>query len=189
MPSELVARKVTGQLDDLCRRFIAASTLVFAATRRPDGVLDVTPRGDPGGFVHVLDDHTLAFPDRPGNFLMDTFENVIRDGQIGLIFVIPGHRDTLRVSGEARLVRDARLGAQLAVNGKPSQYVILIRVKRVLCHCPKAFIRGQVWSPDDWPDTSDVPTLAEMAKAHTGLATPLSEIEDRIAEDERDNLY
>ena len=188
-PSELVSNKVIDRIDPLARRFIAASSLVFVGTTRPEGGVDLTPRGDPSGFVHVLDEQTLAMPDRPGNRLMDTFENVIQTGQIGLIFVIPGHRDTLRVAGQARLVRDAALGDRLAVHGKPSQFTLLVRVRRVLCHCPKAFIRGQVWSPDDWPDTSDVPSLAEMARAHAQIDTPLEEIEVGIANSVRDNLY
>lgn len=188
-PSELVQNKIIDRIDPVAERFIAASSLAFVGTRRPDGVIDVTPRGDPGGFIKVLDEKTLALPDRPGNNLKDTFENVICDGYIGLIFVVPGYRETLRVAGQARAVRDAALDEKLAVNGKPSDLAILVQVRRVLCHCPKAFIRGKVWSPDDWPERGLVPTVAEMAKAHADLPTPLDELEAYLAEDARTNLY
>ncbi|MEX0283129.1 MAG: MSMEG_1061 family FMN-dependent PPOX-type flavoprotein [Paracoccaceae bacterium] len=188
-PSELVQRKVIDRIDPLAERFIAASPLCFVSTLRPEGGVDVTPRGDPQGFVHVLDDRTLALPDRPGNKLMDTFENVIRTGHIGLIFVIPGHRDTLRVAGRAKLVRDETLGARLSVNDRPSPFVVLIHVERVLSHCPKAFIRGQVWSPEHWPDLSDVPSLAELVQAHAALPETVEEIQTHIDNSVRERLY
>lgn len=188
-PSDRVSGKETDHIDPLAARFIAASSLVFLASRRANGALDVTPRGDPAGFVNVLDRQTLALPDRPGNWRMDTFENVLRDGQVGLIFVIPGHRDTLRVSGAARLVRDQALGEQLAVNGKPSDFILLIRVSHVLSHCPKAFVRGGVWEADRWPDTSDVPTLAEMMVAHGQLSEAVEEMDEIIRNDRETRLY
>ncbi len=188
-PSDRVKAKETDHIDPLAQRFIAASPLVFVASRREDGTLDVTPRGDPAGFVHVLDEHTLAMPDRPGNFRMDTFENVIRDGFIGLIFVIPGHGDTLRVSGEATLVRDRGIGEKLAVNGRPSEFAILIRVQHVLSHCPKAFVRAGVWTQERWPDTSGVPTLAELIVAHGNLTEGVEEMAEIIDRDRETRLY
>lgn len=188
-PSDRIANKAIDHVDDLSARFIAASPLVFVASRKPDGLLDVTPRGDPPGFVQVLDSRTLALPDRPGNWRMDTFENVLADGRIGLIFVIPGHRDTLRVSGTARLVRDARLGERLAVNGKPAEFTLLIGVQQVMCHCPKAFVRGRVWEHDAWPDTSDVPSLAELFAAHSGMGESVADVARMIDTDARERLY
>ena len=168
LPSHWVNNKVIDQIDDLSRRFIAASSLAIVSTARPDGILDMTPRADPPGFVKVLDKKLIAIPDRPGNQRMDTFENIFKNPNVGIIFVIPGHRDTLRVSGKGAVVRDAKLGRELAVSGRPAELVLLVQVERVLCHCPKAFIRGNVWQPDDWPDTSNVPTLAEMMKVAWG---------------------
>ena len=188
-PSEIVRNKVIDHIDPLAERFIAASPLAFVSSLRPDGVLDMTPRGDPAGFVHVLDPKTLALPDRPGNFRMDLFENVIDNGAVGLIFVIPGIRDTLRVSGTGRLVRDAALGERLAVNGKPAQHILLIRVNRVMGHCPKAFIRGRIWEPEAWPDTSDVPSVAEMVKAHAELPHPIEELEEIVRVSNTERLY
>lgn len=188
-PSRYVNSKVIDHIDDMAARFIAATPLAFMATRRPDGALDLTPRGDPAGFVHVLDAQTLALPDRPGNFRMDAFENILQTGDVALIFVIPGHGDTLRVSGKARLVRDDRLGQQLAISGRPSAFVLLIRVERVLCHCPKAFVRSRAWHPDHWPDTSDVPTLAEMMVGHSDLPDPVEAVEEIVARDTKTRLY
>lgn len=188
-PSQRVTNKEIGHVDDLARRFIAAAPLAFLATRRRDGGIDITPRGDPPGFVAVLDAHTLAIPDRPGNFRMDAFENILDTGSVGLIFVIPGHGDTLRVSGQARLVRDTALGQRLAVNGRPAGFVVLVRVERVLSHCPKAFVRGGIWRPEDWPDRSGVPTLGEMMVAHAGLAESVAEMDDIIRRDGESRLY
>ncbi len=149
----------------------------------------MTPRGDPPGFVAVLDKKTIAVPDRPGNNRMDAFENIIATGSAGLIFIIPGHRDTLRVSGSASLVKDHSLGQQLAVNGKPANLILLIHVERVLSHCPKAFVRGRVWQPDLWPDTSNVPSVAEMMIAHSNLSETLNEIEEIVRNDGKNRLY
>ncbi len=149
----------------------------------------MTPHGDPPGFVNVIDRKLIAIPDRPGNNRMDTFENVPGNPHVGVLFIIPGHRDTLRVSGKGAVVRDIKLGQQLAVNGRPSDLILLVQVERVLCHCPKAFIRGKVWQPDAWPDTSDVPTLAEMLKVHGGMPETVKEIDDGCREDSELNLY
>lgn len=189
MPSDWVAHKVIDHIDDLSERFIAASSLVVMSSSRPDGIHDVTPRGDPSGFVKVLNPKLLAIPDRPGNKRMDTFENVLGNPNLGLIFIIPGHCDTLRVSGKAALVKDAALGESLAINGRPSELVLLMQVERVLCHCPKAFIRGKVWEKADWPDTSNVPSLAEMMKAHGELAHELKQLEEGVKDDRETNLY
>jgi uncharacterized protein len=189
LPSHWVDNKVIDHIDDLSQRFIAASSLALVSTVRPDGLLDLTPRGDPPGFVKVLDKDLIAIPDRPGNKRMDTFENLFENPNVGIIFVIPGHRDTLRVSGKGAVVKDARLGGELAVNQRPASLVLLVRVERVLCHCPKAFIRGKVWQQEDWPDTSNVPTLAEMLKVHGQMNETLDEVEAGVAEDRKTRLY
>jgi len=184
-----VDNKVIDHIDELSGRFIAASSLAILSSSRQDGILDMTPRGDPAGFVKVLNKKLIAIPDRPGNNRMDTFENLFENQNVGAIFVIPGHRDTLRISGKGAVVRDAGLGAQLAVNGRPAELILLVHIERVLCHCPKAFIRGKVWQPDDWPDTSNVPSLAEMMKVHGAMPETLDEIEDGVREDRETNLY
>lgn len=188
-PSKYVDSKVIDHIDPLAARFIEASPLAILGTRRQDGGVDQTPRGDPPGFVKVLDAKTLALPDRPGNNRMDAIENILRDDAVGLLFMIPGHGDTLRVSGWAKVVSDATLSEALAVNGRPAGLVTLIKVERVLCHCPKAFIRSRAWHPGDWPDTSAVPSLSEMMKAHGELADTIAELDDVINRSNTQRLY
>jgi PPOX class probable FMN-dependent enzyme len=184
-----IDNKVIDHVDDLSRRFIAASSFAILSSSRHDGILDVSPRGDPAGFVEVINEKLIAIPDRPGNNRMDTFENLFGRPDIGIIFVIPGHRDTLRVSGKGAIVRDSELGKRLSINGRPAELILLVHVERVLCHCSKAFVRGKVWQPEDWPDKSDVPTLAEMMKVHGAMPEPIDEIEVGVKEDREFNLY
>ena len=120
---------------------------------------------------------------------MDAFENILRDPGVGLLFMIPGHGDTLRVNGQGSLVQDTALANRLAVNDRPAGLVLLIRVERVLSHCPKAFIRSRAWQPDHWPDRSDVPTLAEMMKAHADLPDTIAELDAVIENSNTNRLY
>ena len=150
----------------MSRRFIAAAPFVFIASAAEDGTADVSPKGDPPGFVRVLDERTLAIPDRLGNRRFDTFRNLLRNPAIGLIFLVPGVAYTLRISGTAIIVRDADLREELAVNRKVPDHVLVVAVSRVLSHCPKCMIRSGLWKPEDWPDTTDVPSFAETLIAH-----------------------
>ncbi len=188
-PGRLPAGKVIDHVDETAARFIAASPLAIIATRRADGGVDLTPRGDPPGFIKLLDSKTLAIPDRPGNNRMDNIENVILDGAIGLLFLIPGVDDTVRISGQAAVVRDPQLSEEMAVDGRPAGLVTLVRVQRLLSHCPKAFMRSKAWHPEEWPDTADVPSLAEMIKAHCAIDDPLPELESYIDHANRTTLY
>ena len=129
-------------------------------------MLDISPKGDPAGFVKVLDERTIAIPDRPGNRRIDTFRNILTNPNVGLIFVIPGVTYTLRMSGQAIIVRDAELRADMAVNGKLPEHVLVIEISHVLSHCPKCMIRSGMWQPEAWPDTGDLPSFAEMLVAH-----------------------
>jgi uncharacterized protein len=175
-PSERARRKVIDHIDEICRRFIAASPFVIVASRGADGRLDVSPKGDPAGFVQVLDPQTLAIPDRPGNRRLDTFENVLADPQIALIFLIPGNGDTLRVSGRASLVRDRTLQARLAVNGKTPELILIVRVEQAFMHCPKCIVRSSLWTPDHWPDRAGVPALADAIMAHARPVESAAEV-------------
>jgi uncharacterized protein len=188
-PSHLVRNKEIYHLDDICRRFIAASPFVVIASRGLDGRLDVSPKGDPAGFVAVLDEKTLAIPDRLGNNRLDTFENLLVCPDVGLIFIIPGHGDTLRVSGKGQIVRDGALQNRLAVNGKLPNFILVITVEEVFLHCPKCVIRSGLWKPEKWPDRSDVPTLAEAMIAHGSLSESMEEIEGVIEHSNTKRLY
>jgi PPOX class probable FMN-dependent enzyme len=181
-PSERARNKVIDHIDEICRRFIEASPFVIVASRGADGRLDVSPKGDPAGFVRVLDEKILAIPDRPGNHRLDTFENVLADPEIGLIFLIPGNGDTLRVSGRANLVRDRSLQARLAVGGKEPELILIVTVEQAFMHCPKCIVRSRLWSPDHWSDRATVPTLADAIMAHARPAETVAEVSAFIAE-------
>ena len=181
-PSQRASNKVIDHVDDICRRFIAASPFVVVASRGADGRIELSPKGDPPGFVAILDDKTLAIPDRPGNHRLDTFENLLTDAQVGLMFMIPGNGDTLRISGTGRIVRDSALQARLAVNGKIPNLVLVVAVAEVFMHCPKCMIRSKLWSPDHWPDRSSVPSLAEAIVAHAGSSETITQVQAVIDE-------
>lgn len=188
-PKPRVKAKVTDHIDDTAKRYIHTSPFAVLATRRRDGGVDVTPRGDPAGFVQILDRSTLAIPERPGNRRTDALLNILDDPAVGLLFLIPGHGDTLRVSGRATIVEDKTLAARMNVQGHEPDLIVLVRVDRVLSHCPKAFIRAAMWKPEQWPDTSNVPTLAELMKAHGALDQPVEELAEAIAHDRVTRLY
>jgi PPOX class probable FMN-dependent enzyme len=181
--------KVVDVLDAHSRRFIAASPFVFIASFAEDGTVDVSPKGDPAGFVKVLDERTLAIPDRLGNRRYDTFRNVLANPDVGLIFVVPSVSWTLRVSGRAVIVRDDDLRDRLAVNGRPPEHVLVVEVTRVLAHCPKCMIRSGLWTPEAWPDVADVPTLAETLVAHARLADGVEAVAASLEEGNRARLY
>lgn len=187
-PTERAAAKVMGIIDEYTRRFIAHAPFVFVASSGGDGMLDISPKGDPAGFVKVLDERTIAIPDRPGNRRIDTFRNVLKNPNVGLIFVIPGVTYTVRMSGQAIIVRDAELRAQMAVNGKTPEHVMVVEIAHVLSHCPKCMIRSGLWQPEAWPDTSNLPSFAEMLVAHAKLGT-VEETQDVIDKGNRERLY
>ena len=187
-PSRRASNKVIDHVDDICRRFIAASPFLLVASRGSDGRLDISPKGDPPGFVGVLDEKTLAIPDRPGNHRFDTFANVIECADVALVFMIPGHGDTLRVAGKGRVVRDVALQARLAVAGKPPSFVLLVTVEEVFMHCSKCMIRSKLWNTECWPDRSKVPSLAEAIVAHANPPETVAELQAFITEHDR-HLY
>ena len=188
LPSSRAQAKVIAHIDDICRRFIAASPFLLVASRGPDGRLDISPKGDPPGFVAVLDEKTLAIPDRPGNHRFDTFANVIECADVALIFMIPGHGDTLRVGGKARIVRDAALQARLAVAGKPPNFVLIVTVEEAFMHCSKCMIRSMLWNAERWPDRSNVPSLAEAIVAHAKPPETTAEVQAFITRHDQ-HLY
>ena len=188
-PSLIYLGGTFSSIDGHARQFIAHAPFVFVASAGKDGMIDVSPKGDPAGFVKVLNDRTLAIPDRLGNRRIDTFRNVLRNPNVGLIFLIPGVTYTLRVSGKAIIVRDLELRESMAVNGKLPDHVLVIDVKRVLSHCPKCMIRSALWEPGAWPDTTDLPTFAETLKAHAKLAETAEEVQAIIDKGNRERLY
>ncbi|MGF1624997.1 MAG: MSMEG_1061 family FMN-dependent PPOX-type flavoprotein [Alphaproteobacteria bacterium] len=188
-PSEAAANKVIDHLDDHCIRFIGAAPFVVLGSRSRQGWMDVSPKGDPGGFVQILDKSTLAIPDRLGNNRHDTLHNLIDDPALGLIFLVPDRTETLRVSGRARIVRDEALCQSMAMNGKAPKLAIVMAVERVLYHCGKCMIRSNLWKPEAWPDVSGLSSLAAAVRDHAKLAPPVPEIERYIDENYRTELY
>ncbi|HEY6762716.1 MAG TPA: MSMEG_1061 family FMN-dependent PPOX-type flavoprotein [Baekduia sp.] len=158
--------KDVGTLDAMARALIAAAPLVIVGSHDAAGRADATPRGGPPGFVTVLDDGHLAIPDATGNRRLDTLSNVIDTGHAGLLFLIPGRDQTLRVNGRARVTAAPHVLDRLAAVGKPPRTAIVVAADEVYAHCPKALIRSALWNPDAWPALGDVPTAAEVMHAH-----------------------
>lgn len=162
-PSARVSQKVLPALDKHCRNFIANSTFVLLATS--DGLtLDVSPKGDPKGFVAVEDDQHLILPDRPGNNRIDGLLNILRHPQVALIFLIPTVAETLRVNGHATIHDDPALLAAHAINGRAPKTVTRIKVEETFLHCGKAPIRSGLWQPDTWPQSRPIPNLNVMIR-------------------------
>ena len=181
-PSSRAREKVIDHIDGICRRFIATCPFVIVASRGADGLFDLSPKGDAPGFVAVLDKKTLAIPDRLGNHRLDTFENLLTHSELGLFFMIPGHGDTLRVSGVGRVVRDISLQARLAVNGKAPNLVLVVTVEEAFMHCPKCMVRSRLWNHEVWPNRSHVPSLAEAIVVHARSSETVAEVQAVIDE-------
>jgi len=181
-PAELVKAKIADRLNPLTRQFVERSPFVVVATGRPDGGLDVSPRGDPAGFVRILDDRTLLLPDRPGNKLADTLTNLLEDDRIALLFLIPGVGDTFRVNGRARIVDDAELLAGSAVEGKAPRLGILVAVEEAYTQCPKALIRSDLWNPEKHVSRDELPSSGEILRSTADPELDVAEYEDARAE-------
>lgn len=164
-PTGLVEAKLADRLNDLTRQFIERSPFVCVATAAPNGGLDVSPRGDPPGFVRVLDDRTLLLPERPGNRLADTLVNLLADPRIALLFLIPGVGDTFRVNGTAVIVDDQELLAASAVEGKTPRLGVLVSVLEAYTQCAKAVIRSELWNPENHLERSALPSHGEILKS------------------------
>jgi uncharacterized protein len=169
-PGDNAVRKELPRLDGHCRSFIAKSPFVLIGSSDGNGNADVTPKGDRPGFVAILDDNTIAIPDRPGNNRLDTLENIVLNPAVGLLFLIPGINETLRINGHARITADIALRESLAVDGKLPASVIVVSVKAAYMHCAKAFMRSELWKPESWPDRATLPTLGEILRDQLALA-------------------
>ena len=177
-PNQRAATKVRPVLHERDKEWLAASPFCLIATAATDGSCDVSPKGDPPGFARPLDDATIAIPDRAGNHRFDGFVNLLSNPQIGLLFLIPGRPDTLRINGRARLIREAPFFDDMIVAGSRPQLAVLVGVQEVFYHCPKAFLRSALWDPATWhPDA--VPSTAKIVKSVQ------ADIEETVADLER----
>lgn len=164
-PLPLVVSRISDRLNEVTRTFIEASPFVCVATTDAEGNCDVSPRGDPRGFVRILDDRTLLLPERPGNRVADSLRNILANPRVGLLFVVPGIGDTFRVNGRATLTTDAALLAPSAVEGKVPKLGILVDIEAAFPHCSKAFLRSSLWDPSTFVERASLPTGGEVLRA------------------------
>jgi uncharacterized protein len=182
-PMELAVLKQLDRLDAHCRNFLAHSPFAVIGSARPGRGTDVSPRGDAPGFVRVLDDHTIAIPDRPGNNRLDTMSNIVANAEVGLLFFIPGIDETLRINGTARLSREPELLAAAAIRGRAPNLLILVTVREAFLHCGKALKRSRLWHDDYRIDKKSFPSLGRMIVEQTKPATVTVEEADAFVED------
>lgn len=185
--------KCQDTLGEHAQEFIRRSPFLCIGTQNLDGKADVSPRGDPVGFVKILDERTLAIPDRPGNNRLDTLVNIIANPSVGLLFIIPGFDDTLRVNGQATLVNDPELLKSMSVNDRTPKLAIVVTVSEVFMHCAKAFRRSHLWSPDHFQNRTEMPSLLKIILDETTGAPSnkdeMRKIDDELEEDYRRTLY
>ena len=180
--SERARLKEMRALDHHARNFIAHSPFVLIGSQDAEGRADVTPKGDKPGFVAVLDDATIVIPDRPGNNRLDTWENLLSNPAVGLLFMTPGMNETLRINGKGRLTADAALRERFAVDGKLPITVLVVTVEACYMHCAKAFMRSQLWKPETWPDRSTLPTLGQILADQIAINQSGAEVDKSLAE-------
>ena len=177
--------KCIDHIDAHCRAWIERAPLVVVASMSGSGQLDVAPKGDPAGAFKVLDEQTLAIPDRPGNNRADTLINIIENPRIGLMFVIPNRREVVRVSGSAQITTDPDLVESMTVNGKSPKLVILVHVEEAMFHCGKAFIRAKMWEPEKWQSVAGLPTYAQTLIDHGKLTIATEDLQKGIESNDK----
>ena len=188
-PTQRVLKKQIASLDEHCRAFIAKSPFLLISSCDDNGNMDVSPKGDPAGFVRILDDETLAIPDRPGNRRADTFRNLLANPNVGLLFLVPGKQETLRINGTASIVRDQWVHEPMGVGGKLPDLAIIVKVREVFFHCAKCVIRSKLWDSKSWPDLKGLPSLARVMVDQAKLEESLEEMEALIEQSNRERLY
>lgn len=187
-PMSRAVTKERTRLLDMDRRWLAASPFCLIATAGADGTCDVSPKGDPPGFVHVLDETSIAIPDRPGNRRADSFRNLVANPHVGLIFLIPGRGETLRINGRAKVLREAPFFDQMVVKGHRPRLALLVEIEQVFFHCAKAFMRSGLWQQKTWrPDA--LPSTAQIIKCVQRTEETLEELERYYGPEYAQRLY
>lgn len=187
-PSQRDATKERPSLHEHDKAWLAASPFCLVATSDADGNCDVSPKGDPAGFTLVLDDTTIALPERSGNRRADGFHNILTNPHVGLIYLIPGRGDTLRINGRARLVRDAAFFDEMVVKGHRPQFALVVDIEEVFYHCSKALLRSALWKHEEWnPDAA--PSRARIAKSMERKDEELADLEVYYGPRYADNIY
>jgi len=188
-PSHRVLGKHITSLDGHSRAFIGRCPFVLIASADAEENLDISPKGDPAGFVRILDDATVAIPERPGNRMAITFSNLLRNPHVGLLFMIPGKPETLRANGTAIIVRDRWLRDEMAIEGKAPDFAIVVAIEEVFFHCAKCVLRSRLWDTAHWPDLAGLPTLAQAMVDAGKLAETPEEMQALIDKDQQERLY
>ena len=187
-PTARVAAKERTRLHERDRQWLAASPFCLVATAGADGTCDVSPKGDPPGFTLVLDDTTVAIPERPGNKRADGYRNILDNPHVGLLFLIPGRTDTLRINGRARLVRDAPFFDDMVVKGHRPVLAVVVEIEQIFYHCAKAFLRSELWRPETWaPDA--LPARARLIKEVEAPAESLEDLERHYGPEYLKKIY
>jgi len=187
-PTAQVAAKVRTRLHEHDRTWLAASPFCLMSTSAADGSCDTSPKGDPPGFTLVLDDHTIAIPERPGNRRADGFHNVLSNPHVGLLFLVPGRGDTLRVNGRASLIREAPFFDRMTVKGHRPRLALLVDIDEVFYHCSKAFLRSALWKPETWNPQAP-PSRATIAKSLERPEESLEALERYYGPSYGDRIY
>jgi PPOX class probable FMN-dependent enzyme len=187
-PMDATRSKVRPSLHELDRQWLAGSPLVMVATSDAAGNLDVSPKGDPAGFTLVLDDTTIAIPERPGNRRADGFHNILQNPHVGLIYLIPGRGDTLRINGRARLLKDAPYFDDMIVRNHRPAFALEVAIDEVFYHCSKAFLRSKTWEPEGW-NPEAAPRRALIAHAIERKGEDLAAIEEYYGPSYADKIY
>ncbi|NND90479.1 MAG: pyridoxamine 5'-phosphate oxidase family protein [Granulosicoccus sp.] len=189
----LAVKKCLPALDDYCCEYISRSPFLCLSTQHAGGRADVSPRGDPAGFVTIIDQHTVAIPDRPGNNRLDSLSNIISNPSVGLLFLVPGFDDTLRVNGEAFLSRDPDLLSGMSVMKRTPTLAIVVEIKEAFLHCAKAFRRSRLWQAEALQDRLQLPSLATMVSEQiSGVAVKPAEavkLGEELEEEYRQTMY
>jgi PPOX class probable FMN-dependent enzyme len=189
-PSSLSLKKELTALDEHMRRFIAHSPFLVISTHSAEGRCDASPRGDAPGFVQVVDDRTLLIPDRFGNKRVDSFRNVLETGRVGLLFLIPGVGETLRVNGRAAIIRDEAWLTPLTAQGKRPVVAVAVEVEECYLQCAKALLRSKLWKPLEWPNLQSLPSAAEMFTDHVRMPEyDVAKMQAALENAYKNNLY
>lgn len=188
-PHSQVVDKTIHKLDKHCEGFIARSPFLLVASSDNEGNFDISPKGDPEGFVEVINESTLVIPERLGNRRADTFKNVLTNPEVGLIFLIPGKKESLRISGKATIIQDEDILKRMTVNGKTPQLGLAVEVTEAFFHCSKCMVRSKLWSPESWPSLEGLPSLAETMVDGGNSKIPNKIMDVLIKRDEKKRLY
>lgn len=183
------SRKDHDRVNEVAAAFIARSPYVVISSAAHGGGHDVSPKGDAPGFAAVHDEKTLIIPDRLGNHRLDTFQNLLVDPRLGLLFLIPGHTETLRIAGTGRIARDEALRAPFAVNGRLPELVLVVTVEQVFMHCSKSLVRSKLWAPETWTHADDAPSLAQWVKSAVETEETLEDVQAVHDRDRESRLY